>query len=81
MNDCMPPTIPQANPAAPGANDMRVADRHVLSLTLMDARNQTLQLLARFEAAINEGLTVPMRDECELPLWLAGHIAWPARKA
>jgi len=55
----------------PGANDMRCAGRERLSLALMDARNHTLQLLALFE-----GAQVPCREDTELPLWIAGHVAW-----
>jgi iron(II)-dependent oxidoreductase len=74
MKDAMTP----ANPAASiDGNDMRHAGRELLSLALMDARNHTLQLLARFEQAATEsGLQVPLRDETELPLWIGGHIAW-----
>ncbi|HUR88893.1 MAG TPA: SUMF1/EgtB/PvdO family nonheme iron enzyme [Ramlibacter sp.] len=55
------------------ANDMRRAGRERLSLALMDARNHTLQLLAHFE-----GAQVPCEEATELPLWVAGHIAWLA---
>jgi len=52
---------------------MRTAGRERLSLALMDARNHTLQLLAHFE-----GVHVPCAEETELPVWIAGHIAWLA---
>lgn len=53
--------------------DLRTEGREQLSLALMDARNHTLQLLARFE-----GCDVPCAEDTELPVWLAGHIAWLA---
>lgn len=58
--------------------DMRRAGREPLSLALMDARNHTLQLLARFEGALGESLRVPVSDQAVPPLWLAGHVAWLA---
>ena len=51
--------------------DWRSAGGEQLSLALIDARNHTLQLLAQFE-----GADVPCAEDTELPLWLAGHIAW-----
>jgi ergothioneine biosynthesis protein EgtB len=42
----------------------------------MDARNHTLQLLARYEDAMARGLQVPPHPQFELPQWLAGHVAW-----
>ena len=56
--------------------DMRRAGPDRLSLALMDARNQTLQLLARWEAASDKGLRVPCEPGLELPHWVAGHVAW-----
>jgi ergothioneine biosynthesis protein EgtB len=52
---------------------MRHAGRERLSLALMDARNHTLQLLG-----LLEGGDVPCLEETELPLWVAGHVAWLA---
>ena len=57
---------------------MRRASREQLSLALMDARNHTLQLLARFEHALGESLRIPLSDDTVPPLWLAGHVAWLA---
>ena len=65
------PVLPR-HPEPP--DDARTFGRDRLSLALMDARNHTLQLLARFEAA--GGLQVPCTEDTELPLWLAGHIGW-----
>jgi gamma-glutamyl hercynylcysteine S-oxide synthase len=64
--------------AAIDTPDMRRATREQLSLALMDARNYTLQLLARFEHALGESLRVPVLPEIVPPLWLAGHVAWLA---
>jgi ergothioneine biosynthesis protein EgtB len=70
---------PDTTPASIDAPSMRRAGRDLLSLALMDARNHTLHLLAHFEEAMAVGaLTLPRRTEVELPLWLAGHIAWLA---
>ncbi|WP_332814477.1 SUMF1/EgtB/PvdO family nonheme iron enzyme [Ramlibacter sp.] len=56
--------------------DMRRAGAERLSLALMDARNHTLQLLARYEDAAAGGLQVPLRAGLERPQWIAGHVAW-----
>ena len=58
--------------------DMRRASRDRLSLALMDARNHTLQLLARFEQALGPRLRMPRLPHAVPPLWLAGHVAWLA---
>ena len=56
---------------------MRRAGRELLSLAFMDARNHTLQLLAACEQADDAGqLAVPQAAALELPVWIAGHIAW-----
>ena len=65
--------MPTAEATSLGANDMRHAGRERLSLALMDARNHTLQLLQHFEE-----VQVPCAEDTELPLWVAGHIAWLA---
>ncbi|TFZ00369.1 ergothioneine biosynthesis protein EgtB [Ramlibacter humi] len=61
---------------AAGRTGLRDPDAGVLSLALMDARNQTLQLLARYDEAMAAGLKVPVRPEFELPQWIAGHLGW-----
>ena len=53
------------------------AGRGPLSLALMDARNQTLSLLACFEAAAKEGRDLS-RDGFEPPARVAGQVAWLA---
>jgi ergothioneine biosynthesis protein EgtB len=58
--------------------DMRRAGRDRLSLALMDARNHTLQLLARFEQALGPTLRIPPQPHGVPPLWLAGHVGWLA---
>lgn len=69
----MPHPQPEALPASIDQPQMRRAGRELLSLALMDARNHTLHLLARFEQ-----VEVPERTDVERPAWLAGHIAWLA---
>jgi gamma-glutamyl hercynylcysteine S-oxide synthase len=58
--------------------EMRGANRERLSLALMDARNHTLDLLARFEQALGPDLRVARSHDTVPPLWLAGHVAWLA---
>ena len=58
--------------------DMRRAGRERLSLALMDARNHTLQLLARFEQALGPMLRMRAVPHMVPPLWLAGHVGWLA---
>ena len=58
--------------------DMRRASREQLSLALMDARNHTLQLLARMEQALGPDLRLAGSPEGLPPLWVAGHVAWLA---
>jgi iron(II)-dependent oxidoreductase len=56
---------------------VRAAAPELLGLALMDARNQTLALLARWdEAQAARGIQVPVHPDFELPQWLAGHVAW-----
>jgi ergothioneine biosynthesis protein EgtB len=69
------PADPQAVIDTP---DMRRAGRERLSLALMDARNHTLQMLARFEQALGPELAVPEMPFTLPPLWVAGHVAWLA---
>jgi iron(II)-dependent oxidoreductase len=68
---------PPAKPEAPSP-DLRRAGRDQLSLALMDARNHTLQFLARFEQALGPELAVARADDTVPPLWLAGHVGWLA---
>lgn len=57
---------------------IRQAGRGPLSLALMDARNHTLQLLARFEEALSAVLSIPRGDAIEPPARIAGQVAWLA---
>ena len=59
---------------------MRMAGRERLSLALMDARNHTLHLLARFEEALAAGLQLPQREGLEPPMWIAAQVAWWAER-
>lgn len=77
MNDPLPSARPVQTSEFTEAQDVRRMDRERLSLALIDARNHSLHLLSRFEAAFERaGLVVPLRAEMELPVWLAGHVAW-----
>ncbi|MGZ5848549.1 MAG: SUMF1/EgtB/PvdO family nonheme iron enzyme, partial [Ramlibacter sp.] len=60
------------------ADDIRRAGPARLSLALMDSRNQTLALLARWRQAQDAAaqVQVPCEPGYELPQWIAGHIAW-----
>jgi iron(II)-dependent oxidoreductase len=68
----------QAAAANDGANDLRHATRERLSLSMMDTRNHTLQLLAGFEQALGPYLRLAAPVDATPPLWLAGHVAWLA---
>ena len=62
---------------ASSSSSLRTADKGLLSLALMDARNHTLRWLAVYEAGLDAcGWRVPMRPELNPPLWEAGHIGW-----
>lgn len=54
---------------------MRRADRDLLSLALMQSRNQTLAWLALFESAADAPGPQPP-GHFEPALWLAGHAGW-----
>jgi len=54
---------------------MRHADRDLLSLALMQSRNQTLAWLALFESAADAPGPQPP-EHFEPALWLAGHAGW-----
>ncbi len=56
---------------------MRHAGKELLSLALMDARNHTLYLFARYEAALAEkNFVVPQNPVLNPPLWELGHVGW-----
>ena len=55
---------------------VRSAGKDLLSLLLMDARNQTLRWIAAFEAEFGSELGVPRSADAEPPLWTLGHIGW-----
>jgi ergothioneine biosynthesis protein EgtB len=58
--------------------DLRRASRAPLSLALIDARNFTLQVLARLEHALGPELRLEPAPDLLPPLWIAGHVAWLA---
>ena len=57
-----------------GSARMRSADKGLLSLALIDARNQTLRWLSAFEGV--PALTLPQAAGLDPPLWVAGHVGW-----
>ena len=66
-----------------GSARMRMADKELLSLALIDARNQTLRWAAGCEAALGgTALTLrgagsnAARNGINPPLWMIGHIGW-----
>lgn len=63
-------------PAPNDTADVRRASRDRLSLALMDARNQLLQLLARLEQGLGADLRVEAGAQVPPPLWVAGHVGW-----
>jgi iron(II)-dependent oxidoreductase len=52
---------------------IRRADRDLLSLALIDARNLTLRWLEVFESALDGADSA---SGGRSPLWLAGHAGW-----
>ena len=56
---------------------LRRAGKEVLSLALMDARNQLLRWVGACESALGgPSMTVPRLAEINPPLWEIGHVAW-----
>jgi gamma-glutamyl hercynylcysteine S-oxide synthase len=56
---------------------MRKADRELLSLALMDARNHTLQLFGQYQHALEKvSFAVPLLPTLNPPLWELGHVGW-----
>ena len=76
----MPGTGPtrSTDAASTGSPAMRQAGRELLSLALIEARNTTLDLLARYERAWHDALQPPGVADVALraALRLAGHIGW-----
>jgi gamma-glutamyl hercynylcysteine S-oxide synthase len=58
------------------AEKARCAGKSELAAALIDARERTLRLLDRYEAALGPDLRVPCTPELNLPLWELGHIGW-----
>ena len=62
-----------------GSARMRTADKGLLSLALIDARNQTLRWVGAFDGApgcaFDAALAPPMHG-INPPLWELGHIGW-----
>ena len=66
-----------------GSARMRMADKELLSLALIDVRNQTLRWAAGCEAAlggttltVSKALPNTSRSGLNPPLWQIGHIGW-----
>jgi gamma-glutamyl hercynylcysteine S-oxide synthase len=55
---------------------VREADKEVLSLALMDARNYTLAMFEAFEPLAASGYVVAADCDVPSPLWLLGKLAW-----
>ncbi len=56
---------------------MRSADKELLALALMDARNHTLHLFAQHQSALEAvDFVVPQLATVNPPLWELGHIGW-----
>jgi iron(II)-dependent oxidoreductase len=69
--------IPSVAPATIDTPAMRQGGPDLLSLALMDARNHTLHLLGRYEAALGaDDFEVPLLAELNPPLWELGHVGW-----
>lgn len=69
--------LPVSNFSSIDDADMRRAGHDLLSLALMDSRNQTLHLFSHFERELaQDKLTVPLMRELNPPLWELGHIGW-----
>ncbi len=74
-NDALHRRDPRAQDASSPL--LRRAGKELLSLALMDARNQTLRWLSVYEATLADGhWRVPMQPELNPPLWEIGHIGW-----
>ncbi|MDM0045476.1 SUMF1/EgtB/PvdO family nonheme iron enzyme [Variovorax dokdonensis] len=67
-----------AKPTSIDSPDMRRADRELLSLALIDARNHTLHLLSLYEQALEQAGQARIAPTAQVtpPIWLAGHIGW-----
>jgi iron(II)-dependent oxidoreductase len=81
----VPPAVLSSSPHPPTSVDalsdspaIRQAGRGPLSLALIDARNHTLHLLARYEEALRDGWAMPRQEGIEPPARVAGHVAWLA---
>ena len=58
------------------AEAARCGGKTSLALSLRNARERSLALFDRYEAALGPGLRVPCTPELNLPLWELGHIGW-----
>jgi gamma-glutamyl hercynylcysteine S-oxide synthase len=73
----MPFELPVPSFSSIDSADLRRCGRELLSLALMDARNQTLHLISHYEQALaGTGFVVPQLPELNPPLWELGHVGW-----
>lgn len=73
----MSDSSPRVVPAITDSPSIRQAGGELLSLALMDARNQTLHLMTRLAGVggARHGV-LPAVPDVARPLWLAGHVGW-----
>ena len=56
---------------------MRSANKELLSVALMDARNHTLHLFSQYQNALaSANYRVPQSPIVNPPLWELGHLGW-----
>jgi iron(II)-dependent oxidoreductase len=73
----MPFELPVSTFSSIDSADLRRCGRELLSLALMDSRNQTLSLMSHYESALADSdFVVPELAELNPPLWELGHIGW-----
>ena len=77
MNPSMPLSSATSTAIQIDSPRMRGADRELLSLALMDARNHTLHLFSQYQKALGAvNFAVPMLATLNPPMWELGHVGW-----
>ncbi len=77
MNTTSQPNSEQLHqPQAAYTPEVRLADKEVLSLALIDCRNYTLALFEAFDSLQSAGYGVAADSAAHSPLWTLGKIAW-----
>jgi gamma-glutamyl hercynylcysteine S-oxide synthase len=64
------------HPQAAYTPEVRLADKEVLSLALMDSRNYTLAIFEAFASLAADHYLVAANSAAHSPLWTLGKIAW-----